>query len=56
MSFQIASFEPDLFTFIEIDGDKVFLRHVKGSFGLVVCFLNLSELCRDVGGFRLFIG
>jgi hypothetical protein len=56
MGFQITSFEPDLFTFLEVDGDKAFLRHTEGSFGLITCFSNLSESGRDIRGLRLFIG
>ena len=56
MSFQIAPFEPDLFAFIEVDGDEAFLRHAQGRFGFIACFSNLSESCRDIGGFCLFIG
>ena len=56
MSFQIAAFEPDLFTFVEVDWDEAFLRHAKGSLGFIACFSNLSESGCDVGGLRLFIG
>ena len=56
MGLQITPFEPDLFAFVEIDGDEAFLRHAKGSFGLIACFSNLSESCRDIRGLCLFVG
>ena len=56
MSFQIAPFKPDLFAFVEVDGDKALFRYAKGSFGLITGFSNLSESGRNIGGFCLFIG
>ena len=33
--------QPDLFGLLKLDGDEAFLRHIKGSLSLVLCFLDL---------------
>ena len=56
MSLQIASFEPDLLAFFEIDWDEAFLGHVEGSLSFVTSFSNLSESSCDVRGLCFLIG
>jgi hypothetical protein len=55
MGLQVTAFEPNLFVFLELDGNEAFFRHTERGLGFVPCFSDLSKSCRDVRGLGLFI-